>query len=233
MIYCFDLDGTICSSVYNSDYESARPNYFVISGIKHLRSIGHTIIIDTARGSVSGIDYTELTKSQLDDWMVPYDELIMNHKPNADYYIDDKAVNVSDWKKSQLGDFGILAGAFDIIHPGYIRMISDAKIYCKHLTIALNVAPEGKMVPVQSVEDRMEVLLGLKGVDDVVVYESEEELYQLLENGAYEVRFIGADHIGEEYTGWNLPIRVKWVEREHGYSSTKLKESIAKAMPNA
>jgi len=99
MIYCFDIDGTICSSVKNSDYQKAEPFKDVIDEINHLYESGHKIIFMTARGSVSGKDWTELTKSQLKKWNVQYHELIMNKKPHADLFIDDKAKNIVDWRR--------------------------------------------------------------------------------------------------------------------------------------
>jgi uncharacterized HAD superfamily protein len=100
MIYCFDIDGTICSSVENSEYHKAEKFEDCVSEINRLYSEGHRIIMMTARGSVSKKDWTELTVTQLNDWGVKYHELIMHKKPNADFFIDDKAINASDWRQS-------------------------------------------------------------------------------------------------------------------------------------
>lgn len=100
MIYCFDLDGTICTSVEQSQYQKALPDKLVVDEINRLYDAGHIIKIMTARGSVSKVDHTELTKKQLKEWGVMHHELIMNVKPHADYYIDDKAINVADWKRN-------------------------------------------------------------------------------------------------------------------------------------
>ena len=119
MIYCFDLDGTICSSVEKSQYEKAVADTAVVNEINRLYDSGNTIKIMTARGCVSGIDHTVLTKKQLNTWGVKYHELLMNIKPHADWFIDDKGIHVSDWKSRIPRISGIIAGAFDIIHPGY------------------------------------------------------------------------------------------------------------------
>jgi len=95
MIYCFDIDGTICTSVENSRYELAQPIPRMVEKINELYDTGHTIIIMTARGCVSGKDWSEFTAMQLADWKVKYHELIMNKKPHADIFVDDKAINVS------------------------------------------------------------------------------------------------------------------------------------------
>ena len=95
MIYCFDMDGTLCSNT-DGTYERAVPNPTVISRVNALHDRGEGIIINTARGSTTGIDWKQLTERQLRDWGVRYHNLFMG-KPHADVYVDDKAVNVRDW----------------------------------------------------------------------------------------------------------------------------------------
>jgi uncharacterized HAD superfamily protein len=90
MIYCFDIDGTICSDS-NGKYENAYPYENFIFKINKLYDDGNIIKIMTARGAASKKDYTELTVNQLKKWGLKYHELIMNKKPNADLYIDDKS----------------------------------------------------------------------------------------------------------------------------------------------
>ena len=78
----------------------------------------------TARGRGSGIDHTDLTRNQLAMWGYKYHELEpMFHKPTADLFIDDKGIEVSKWAASQPKFKGIVAGAFDLIHPGYVRNV--------------------------------------------------------------------------------------------------------------
>lgn len=89
--YCFDIDGTLCAQE-KSDYALAQPFRNRIDRVNSLFDEGHRIVLFTARGSKSGIDWRDLTVSQLGKWGVQYHELIMG-KPHADYYIDDKAVH--------------------------------------------------------------------------------------------------------------------------------------------
>jgi len=96
MIYCFDLDGTLCNEMLG-DYERSIPNMDVISKVNQLFDEGHIIKIFTGRGSKTGIDWREFTEKQLNSWGVKYHELIMG-KPVADIFIDDKAVNIKDWE---------------------------------------------------------------------------------------------------------------------------------------
>ena len=80
MIYCFDIDGTVCTSVENSKYHEAEVIPVMLNLINELYDQGHTIKFMTARGCVSGIDWTDITTRQLDDWGFKYHELIMNKK---------------------------------------------------------------------------------------------------------------------------------------------------------
>ena len=98
MVYCFDIDGTICTNT-DGDYEHAVPFKKVIEKINGLYDSGHKIIFYTGRGSTTGIDWSELTKKQLKNWKVKYHELIMG-KPYADLYIDDKGIQSEEFFES-------------------------------------------------------------------------------------------------------------------------------------
>jgi CMP-N,N'-diacetyllegionaminic acid synthase len=87
----FDLDGTLCS-LTSGFYENAVP---FVERIKHVNELGlegNRILIFTARGATSGKDLSDLTKKQLDDWGLSYDELIFG-KPHFDLLVDDKALS--------------------------------------------------------------------------------------------------------------------------------------------
>ncbi len=95
--YCFDLDGTLCT---NSDgkYELAQPFTDRIDRVNVLFDSGNQIIIFTARGSTTGIDWRVVTEKQLIEWNVKYHQLLFG-KPFADFYIDDKAQTDSEFFK--------------------------------------------------------------------------------------------------------------------------------------
>jgi glycerol-3-phosphate cytidylyltransferase len=230
MIYCFDIDGTICSSVNDSKYELALPDITVINEINRLYGEGNIIKIMTARGCVSKIDHTDITKKQLSEWGVKYHELLMHIKPHAHLFVDDKGIHIDEWKKQIPQVKGIIAGAFDIIHPGYIRMFKECKLNCTHLTVALHEDPSferpHKLSPVQTVEERKEILLSLKDVDEVIEYKTEDQFHDYLKSDSYGVRFLGTDYKKEQYTGSNIPIDIVWINRNHDYSTTKLKNKI-------
>ena len=96
MRYCFDIDGTICST--NCHYKEAKPYKDVINKINSLYDSGNSIILFTSRGSGSGIDWYDFTKEQVDSWGVKYHELLLG-KPQYDIFIDDRAINNKEWYK--------------------------------------------------------------------------------------------------------------------------------------
>ena len=232
MNYCFDLDGTICNTQIKDDkpdYLDSNPIPFMVEQVNQLYDEGQNVIIMTARGRGSGKNWTDWTTKQLDMWGVKYHELEpMFHKPTADLFIDDKGINVEDWKKTRPEKKCIIAGNFDVMHPGYIRMFKEAKEHCNHLTVALHEDPSmarpHKLKPVQTVEDRKEILHAIKYVDDVVVYQAEETFHYYLKD--YHIRFLGTDYMDGSYTGKDLSIEIVWLSRNHDYSSTKLKTDI-------
>ena len=92
MKYFVDLDNTLCKTI-DGDYASSEPIFERINKINELKEQGNQITIWTARGSRTGINYTELTESQLKLWNIKYDELLIG-KPDFDLLIDDKCMNV-------------------------------------------------------------------------------------------------------------------------------------------
>jgi carbamoyl-phosphate synthase large subunit len=92
-IFCIDVDGTLCTE--GTEYEKAQPIHKVIDKINHLYE-DNTIILYTARGASSGYNWKPLTEKQLNQWGVKYHNLIMG-KPYADYYIDNKAIDILEW----------------------------------------------------------------------------------------------------------------------------------------
>lgn len=100
--YCFDLDGTLCT-ITPGEYADANPIFERIQVVNELFELGHEIVIHTARGSTTGIDWTELTKLQLATWEVKYHKLQLG-KPFADVYVDDKGIKDSDFFEDLIGN---------------------------------------------------------------------------------------------------------------------------------
>jgi len=92
MIIYVDIDDTICKASPDLDYSKSTPIKERISKINALFDDGHTIIYWTARGTVSGLDWTNVTTKQFEEWGVKYHELKMK-KPQYDLFIDDKNIN--------------------------------------------------------------------------------------------------------------------------------------------
>lgn len=97
MIYCIDVDGTLCDETCDFGYEYAQPNQEMIDFVNCLYDEGHTIKIFTARGQCTGIDQEQFTKEQLREWGVKYHEY--HKKTAADFYVDDKAVTPEEFLK--------------------------------------------------------------------------------------------------------------------------------------
>jgi len=93
--FCFDIDGTICSNT-EGEYTKAKPYKERIKKINQLHESGNKIIFYTARGSTTNKDWTELTKKQLNQWGVKYDDVFFK-KPTADIYVDDKHNDYFGW----------------------------------------------------------------------------------------------------------------------------------------
>ena len=129
---------------------------------------------------------------------------------------------------------GVICGNFDVIHPGYIAMFKEMSENCDWLTVLLHSDPSierpHKLKPILSVEDRIKVLMGLKGVKEVLSYTYEEELYELLKEGRYTIRFLGDDYIDKPFTGVDLNAWVHYLNRDHGWSTTKFKKLIAESV---
>lgn len=95
LTYCFDIDGTLCTNT-EGDYEAAEVLPGMVARVNALYDSGCRILLNTTRGSTTGICWRELTERQLAAWGFKYHELFLG-KPTADVYVDDKAVNIKDW----------------------------------------------------------------------------------------------------------------------------------------
>ena len=114
-------------------------------------------------------------------------------------------------------------------------MLEEARAHCDYLIVGLHedpsIAPaeyrgKKKSKPVQTLEERRIQLSANRHVDEIVVYQTEEDLYRLLQELRPDIRIIGADWKGKDFTGHDLPIEVYYNSRGHNYSSTELRERI-------
>lgn len=128
---------------------------------------------------------------------------------------------------------GVIAGNFDVIHPGYIAMFKEMKENCTCLIVLLHTDPSierpHKLTPILSSKERKDILESIKYVDDVIRYTYEEQLYDLLKVGEFDVRFLGDDYVNKPFTGDDLKIPIHYMNRDHGWSTTKFKKLISES----
>ena len=126
---------------------------------------------------------------------------------------------------------GVIAGNFDVIHPGYIRMFNECKEHCTRLIVLLHEDPSierpEKLKPILSVAERREMLLSLEMIDEVITYSTEKILYEFIKGIDPDIRFLGDDYIGKDFTGKDLGTLIHYINRDHGWSTTKYKQLIA------
>lgn len=129
---------------------------------------------------------------------------------------------------------GVIAGNFDVLHPGYIKMFNEAAKNCDCLIVLLHTDPSierpEKLKPILSVEERKEMLESLRSICGVFTYTYEEQLLDLLKMGEFDVRFLGDDYKGRPFTGDNLNIKIHYINRDHGWSTTKFKTLISQTI---
>ena len=129
---------------------------------------------------------------------------------------------------------GLIAGNFDVIHPGYIKLFKECKDNCDHFTVLLHSDPSierpHKLKPILSLAERKEMLFSLKYVDDIITYTYEKELISILENQNFNLRFLGDDYKNEKFTGDHLNIKLFFINRDHGWSTTKYKKLISESI---
>lgn len=128
------------------------------------------------------------------------------------------------------GKIGFTAGNFDLLHPGYIYTFEDAKKYCDYFIVFLQRDPslhrKSKYKPIIPPYERYRALKSIKYIDEVYMYQTEEELLDLIKFFKPDVRILGEDYIGKKFTGDDLPIEIVYTSRAHSWSTTKIKDLI-------
>lgn len=125
---------------------------------------------------------------------------------------------------------GFTCSAFDLLHSGHIAMLEEAKTKCDYLIVGLHTNPQidrrEKNKPLQTVLERFIQLKGCKFVDEIIPYDTEEDLYNLLQIFRPDIRILGEEYKDKQFTGYDLPIEVYFNIRRHNYSSSKLRQRI-------
>lgn len=133
------------------------------------------------------------------------------------------------------GRIGITCGAFDLLHAGHVAMLAECKDNCDYLIVALQNDPsldrESKNKPIQSLFERQLQLSACRFVDDIVVYNTEKELEDIFKTLPIDVRIIGADYIGKDFTAKQYcidkAIDIVYNSRSHSFSTSELRERVA------
>jgi glycerol-3-phosphate cytidylyltransferase len=128
---------------------------------------------------------------------------------------------------------GIVFSCFDLLHAGHVTMLEEAKERCDYLIAGLHTNPEHKNRVVQSCFERYTQLKGCKYVDEIIPYDSEDDLVNMLKTiTPLHIRFLGNEYWVDKkiITGYNIcqdrDIDIHYCRRDHDYSSTELKERI-------
>jgi glycerol-3-phosphate cytidylyltransferase len=133
---------------------------------------------------------------------------------------------------------GITFSTFDMLHAGHIAMLSEAKNHCDYLIAGLQTdptidRPDTKNHPVQSIVERQIQLAACRYVDEVVVYQTEEDLTDLLLILPVDVRILGVEYQGMDFSGREecitRGIDLIFNGRDHSFSSSSLRRRVAKA----
>jgi glycerol-3-phosphate cytidylyltransferase len=133
---------------------------------------------------------------------------------------------------------GITFSTFDLLHAGHIAMLSEAKNHCDYLIAGLQTdptidRPDTKNKPIQSVVERQIQLAACRYVDEVVVYQTEQDLIDLLLILPVDVRILGVEYQDKNFTGreecHRRSIDIIFNGRDHSFSSSSLRKRVAEA----
>jgi len=128
---------------------------------------------------------------------------------------------------------GFTCSTFDLLHAGHVLMLMEAKNNCDYLIVGLQTdptidRPDTKNKPVQSIVERQLQLQAVKYIDEIIVYETEQDLMDILQTADIDIRFIGEDYIGKDFTGKqyciDAGIDIEYNSRKHRFSTTELRQ---------
>jgi glycerol-3-phosphate cytidylyltransferase len=137
--------------------------------------------------------------------------------------------------KSAGKKIGITFSQFDMLHAGHIAMLSEAKNHCDYLIAGLQTdasrdRPDSKNPPVQSIVERQIQLAATRYVDEIVIYETEKDLVDLLLILPVDVRILGVEYEHKDFTGKqeciNRGIELIFNGRDHSFSSSSLRKRV-------
>jgi glycerol-3-phosphate cytidylyltransferase len=136
---------------------------------------------------------------------------------------------------------GVVFSSFDLFHAGHVAMLAEAKNHCDYLIAALQTdptidRPDSKNPPIQSIVERQIQVSTNRNVDEVVVYQTEKDLEDLLLILPVDVRILGVEYKDKDFTGREICLRrgieIVYNGRDHSFSSSSLRKRVAEAEGN-
>ncbi len=133
---------------------------------------------------------------------------------------------------------GITFSTFDLFHAGHVAMLAEAKNHCDYLIAAIQTdptidRPDSKNPPIQSIVERQIQVSTNRNVDEVVIYQTEKDLEDLLLILPIDVRILGVEYANKEFTGKeickNRGIEIVYNGRDHSFSSSSLLKRVAES----
>ncbi len=171
MTYCFDIDGTICNK--DVKYENAKAYPSVVAKINSLYDEGHTIILYTARGSKSGLDWTDLTNQQIKKWGIKCHEVKLG-KPFYDLMIDDRAINADLWRSRLNLRTCLITGVFDLLNIELCAQLKRLRKKFNNIVVAIQSDPsledKNAKSPKTTLKDRITILKSIRDIDEILVF---------------------------------------------------------------
>lgn len=140
--------------------------------------------------------------------------------------------------KSQGLKIGITFSTFDLLHAGHIAMLAECRNHCDYLIAALQTdptidRPDTKNKPIQSIVERQISLAAVRYVDEVVVYQTERDLEDILLTLPVDVRILGVEYKDKAFTGKDIcdkrGIELVFNGRDHSFSSSSLRKRVAES----
>lgn len=125
---------------------------------------------------------------------------------------------------------GFTCSAFDLLTPGHIAMLEEAKSQCDWLIVGLQTNPAidrpTKNKPIETTYERYIRLKGCKFVDEIIPYDTERDLLNVLKIVKPDIRILGEEYKDSDFTGRKLGIPLYFNTRKHDYSSSSLREKL-------
>ena len=128
---------------------------------------------------------------------------------------------------------GITFVAFDLFHAGHVMMLEEAKTVCDHLIVCIQSDPsldrKEKNKPVQSIVEREIQVYGCRYTDEVIIYDTEAEVLEILDSVDWDVRILGEEYKNKDFTGREQTLnKCHFNKRPHNFSSSELRKRVAK-----